>query len=158
MVCIIPPVHTSDDLLEAIEAAAGDDSIRWYPIRKADAMRRLDLLPTDWPVTAASREFSTEVRERYAKEGIALSDGSYPIPDKDALRRAVMAFGRSNPEDRSKVRRHIIKRARALGATDMIPDDWKATTSSAGVADGEDGEDDPRAGMYRLQMEALRGN
>jgi|GEM_PF-5331822 len=71
----------------------------------------------------AKREFSPERREDYAERGVAMPDGSFPIPDKDALRRAIASFGRaSNP---AAVRAHIIRRARALGATDMLPDDWQ---------------------------------
>lgn len=75
-------------------------------------------------VALASREFSEEVRQRYADEGIALPDGSYPIPDKGALRRAIMSYGRAPEEKRDQVREHIIKRARALGALDMVPEEW----------------------------------
>jgi hypothetical protein len=70
----------------------------------------------------APREFSGKQRDKLASSGAAMPDGSYPIPDKDALRRAIQAFGRAkNP---AATKRHIIKRARALGATSMLPEDW----------------------------------
>ena len=72
----------------------------------------------------AKRNFSTEERKRLAKEGKALPDGSYPIVTKRDVENAVKAFGRSNPGDRGRVKRHIERRARALGATDMLPEDW----------------------------------
>lgn len=75
-------------------------------------------------VQLSARTFSTEQRERYADKNISLSDGSYPIPDRDALRRAIQSFGRGNG-DKEEIKAHIIKRAKALGAQDMIPDDWK---------------------------------
>ena len=68
------------------------------------------------------RDFSTEERRRMAKSGVAMPDGSYPIPDRDALRRAIAAYGRGG--NKAAVRRHIVARARALGATDMLPDGW----------------------------------
>jgi hypothetical protein len=68
------------------------------------------------------RDFSPEERRRMAKSKVAMPDGSYPIPDRDALRRAIAAYGRGG--NKAAVRRHIIKRARALGATDMLPDGW----------------------------------
>lgn len=52
-----------------------------------------------------------------------MPDGSFPIPDKDALRRAIQSIGRAKNPD--AVKRHIKKRAKALGATDMLPDDWE---------------------------------
>ena len=76
-------------------------------------------------VALAARTFSTKSREKFAKKSVALPDGSFPIPDKDALRRAIASFGRAPEEKRAQVKAHIKRRARALGATDMIPDDWK---------------------------------
>lgn len=63
-------------------------------------------------------------RRRMAKQGIALPDGSFPIPDVDHVRRAVLAYGRAPGEKRAAVRRHIIRRARALGALRLVPRDW----------------------------------
>jgi hypothetical protein len=73
-----------------------------------------------------------------AKKGVAMPDGSFPIPNRGSLGDAIRAVGRARPntpEQRAKVRRHIIKRARALGATDMIPDTWR---SNGTMTDGSD--------------------
>ena len=51
-----------------------------------------------------------------------MDDGSYPIHDKADLKRAIQAYGRA--KDKAATKRHIIKRARALGATDMLPEGW----------------------------------
>lgn len=65
-----------------------------------------------------ARTFTKKQRDAYAKSGIAMSDGSFPIPDRDAYRRAIKLWGHaSNP---AAAKRHICKRARALG----ISDDW----------------------------------
>lgn len=69
------------------------------------------------------REFTTEEREQAAEEGDAMPDGSYPIKNKKDLQNAIQAFGRAkNP---AAVKRHIMRRARALGAENLLPDDWK---------------------------------
>lgn len=73
-------------------------------------------------IMLASREFSTQVREKYADKNIAMPDGSFPIPDKDALRRAIQSIGRAKNPAAAKA--HIKRRAAALGATDMLPADW----------------------------------
>lgn len=73
-------------------------------------------------VDLASRFFSEDTREKDAKKGVALPDGSFPIPDKDALRRAIQSIGRA--KDPAKAKAHIRKRARALGAEDMLPEGW----------------------------------
>lgn len=65
-----------------------------------------------------------ETRRRMASRGVALPDGSYPVPDLDHLRRAVLAYGRAPEHKRAAVRRHLIRRARALGGLRLIPSDW----------------------------------
>lgn len=73
--------------------------------------------------------FSADQRKKYANQGIAMPDGSFPIPNTSSLQDAIHAVGRARPNTeahRAKVRRHIIKRARALGATGQIPDNWNS--------------------------------
>ena len=65
-----------------------------------------------------------EERKRWASEGVAMPDGSYPIPTVVYLRAAIRSYGRAKPEDRGRVRAHIKKRARALGRADLIPEGW----------------------------------
>lgn len=83
----------------------------------------------------AAREFSPEQREGLAEEGMAMPDGSFPIPDKDALRRAVASIGRTKPGKRAAVMAHIKRRAKALGAQDLIPQSWikKDSTTETGI-------------------------
>jgi starvation-inducible DNA-binding protein len=73
---------------------------------------------------------SEAVRKELAKSGEALSDGSYPIRNVAELKKAIQAYGRSNPEDRAKVRRHIMKRARALRKHELIPEKWLALSAN----------------------------
>lgn len=73
------------------------------------------------------RDFSSDARQRMADSGEAMPDGSFPIPDKGALARAVASVGRA--KDYEAARSHIIRRARALGAIDSLPAEWKVTKS-----------------------------
>jgi hypothetical protein len=73
-----------------------------------------------------NRDFSAEEREKLASEGKALPDGSYPIANESDLHNAIQAFGRA--KDKSAVKAHIIKRAKALGLTSALPEGW--TTNS----------------------------
>lgn len=75
------------------------------------------------------RDVSTEERERLADRGAAMPDGSYPIKTKQDLKNAIKAYGRA--KDPAAVKRHIIRRARALGATDLLPEDWNVKKSAA---------------------------
>jgi hypothetical protein len=72
----------------------------------------------------ADRKFPADTRSKLASKGSAMPDGSYPIPDKDALRRAISSFGRAPADKKAAVKAHIKRRAAALGATDMLPEDW----------------------------------
>ena len=68
----------------------------------------------------ASREFSTERREELASQSNALPDGSYPIPDADALRRAAI-LARSKHGNWKAARKLIARRAReALGVPNPL--------------------------------------
>jgi len=51
--------------------------------------------------------------------------GGYPINNETDLKNAIQAFGRAKPADRAKTKQHIITRAKALGLSNLIPDDWK---------------------------------
>lgn len=74
---------------------------------------------------------SKKSREQAAEQGQALPDGSYPIRNVSDLKNAIQAYGRAKESDRAKVRKHIMKRARALGKADLIPADWKSAASTA---------------------------
>ena len=69
------------------------------------------------------RDYSTESRRQMAASGQAMPDGSFPIANRTDLRNAIQSVGRAS--NYNAARRHIIRRARALGATDMLPEDWK---------------------------------
>jgi hypothetical protein len=70
----------------------------------------------------AAKDFTPEEREKLAKEGLALPDGSYPIVTIGDLKNAIQAFGRAT--DKPAAKKHIIKRAKDLNAQDMLPDNW----------------------------------
>jgi hypothetical protein len=69
------------------------------------------------------REFSGATRERMAEAGTAMPDGSFPIANRADLMNAIRSVGRAKNYDAAK--QHIIRRARALNAMDMLPEDWK---------------------------------
>ena len=75
------------------------------------------------PYALVKRKFSAESRRRMADAGNAMPDGSYPIGNKDDLMNAIRSWGRGGSDP--KVKTHIKRRAKELGAEDMIPDNWK---------------------------------
>lgn len=72
--------------------------------------------------SVAKRTFSAEQRKAAAKSGSAMSDGSFPIENKEDLSNAIQAYGRA--KDKPKAKAHIEARAKALGAENMLPDSW----------------------------------
>ena len=64
--------------------------------------------------------YSDEERKKLADKGFALSDGSFPIKDLKDLKNAIQAYGRA--KDQARAAKFIVKRAKALGAEDLIPD------------------------------------
>lgn len=83
----------------------------------------------------AKRAFTQAQRDAAAKSGAAMPDGSYPIHTKADLSNAIHAVGRGKG-DHAAIRRHIIARAKALGASSMIPEDWTTSGSKAAAPDG----------------------
>jgi hypothetical protein len=71
----------------------------------------------------ATSSWDSKHRDTAAKKGQALPDGSFPIADKTDLQKAIRALGRA--KDPAKARRHIRRRAKALGAESALPDSWK---------------------------------
>ena len=66
-------------------------------------------------------KFSAAQRRKYAASGVALPDGSFPIRNRKDLMDALHDLGRTKHYAAAK--RHIIKRARALGlAADLNPE------------------------------------
>lgn len=68
------------------------------------------------------RKFSEERREKLADKGFAMNDGSYPIETEKDLKNAIKAHGRA--KDIEATKKHIFKRAKALGKEDLIPQEW----------------------------------
>lgn len=81
----------------------------------------------DWDFL--NRDFSAEERQKLAKSGEALPDGSFPIVTRQDLENAIHAIGRAS--DPAAAKAHIKKRAKALGAEDLIPSEWSGGGSMA---------------------------
>ncbi|MFO7193822.1 MAG: hypothetical protein DIU77_016380 [Thermocrispum agreste] len=79
-------------------------------------------------------EFTAAQRERAEQRGQAMPGGRFPIRNRADLLNAIRAVGRARPQRpgqtpeqaRAQVRRHIMRRARALGLERLIPDTWRS--------------------------------
>jgi hypothetical protein len=83
--------------------------------------------------SVSKKDYSDKERQALARRDMALPDGSFPIVNVSDLRNAIQAVGRAS--NYAKARNHIIRRAEALGQTDLLPEDWKPRSSkkSAGI-------------------------
>lgn len=82
--------------------------------------------------TLEKRDFTAAERDAAAGKGQAMKDGSFPIKTKQDLKNAISAYGRA--KDKAAAKKHIIQRARALGAVDMLPEDW-GVSKALGILD-----------------------
>jgi len=103
----------------------GDAGYTWAK----DIVERVEGTQKSFETIEEKRFYTRARRMDYAKRGLALPDGSYPIRDVGDLRNAIQAYGLG--KDREAAKRHIMKRARALGRTDLIPDNWKTREKAA---------------------------
>jgi hypothetical protein len=86
------------------------------------------LLVEQWQTSGAEepdleKKVSAAQRKEYAKTGVAMKNGDFPIPDEGHLRAAIGRLA-NYTGNKAAARRHIIKRAKALGKTSMLPKDW----------------------------------
>jgi len=129
-----------DNLEAPLVAAASDVKARMQAVtaaikaealsKKVSATRDEDSAYMLQTIEDENTEFAVVTRKdrmKLAGEGKALKDGSFPIRDISDLKNAVQAYGRSKPGKRGLVRRHIMKRARQLDRSDLVPENWKAT-------------------------------
>jgi ATP-dependent protease ClpP protease subunit len=126
-----------------LPAAQWRDAMReetWYSaqeavdIRLADAIQGVepraawDLSIYQGPRRPENAKYNADDRKRMASSGQAMPDGSYPIADAEDLDNAIHAVGRGSG-DHDAIRKHIIKRAAALGLSSRIPDNWNSDGS-----------------------------
>lgn len=93
------------------------------------------------------REFSQAKRDKLAKTDKATNEGSYPIESIKDLQNAIKAYGRANEEDRPKIRAHIVRNAKRLNATNMLPKNWSETPAKEKKATWRDAGDPFTAGV-----------
>ena len=99
---------------------------KWNQIQNAREARKSDELEEDDDMLE-KRDYSASARRRMAQSGEAMKDGSFPIANETDLQNAIQSVGRA--ANYEAARRHIIRRARALGLTAMLPEEWKKSDS-----------------------------
>lgn len=93
-------------------------------------------------------------RDEYAKSGVAMPNGDFPIPDEGHLKSAVGHLG-GYTGDKAAAKKHIISRARALGLTNLLPDDWGVGGSDDSKGKTVDAETEKAAEAETTKTTAL---
>lgn len=92
------------------------------PVEKKIDINRLKERKSVRASAGKSDKYDFGSRLKMGKHGTAMKDGSYPIADAEDLHNAIQAYGRA--KDPEAVKRHIIKRARALKMISALPEKW----------------------------------
>jgi uncharacterized membrane protein YkoI len=100
---------------------------------------------------ALKRAFNEDMRTQMAKEGTALPDGSFPISNVEDLKNAISAYGRAG--DKEAAKKHIMKRAKAMGQEKLIPANW--VTGGAKLVEEKSGEVDSDLMASLVEFELL---
>lgn len=76
-------------------------------------------------------DLNAAARQKAADSGKAMPGGRFPIRNRGDLQNAIRAVGRAKG-DHNLVRRFIIRRARALGLSSLVPSNWGSDGSITG--------------------------
>lgn len=124
---------------------------------RIERLQNLNFIQSSKPESASNEDFAAKIaelsarvrngeltyiprdeREKLAKEGKALPDGSFPIQNVEDIRAAIHAYGRAKESHKSDVRKHIIKMAGKLNVRHLIPENWKHQSEDAVTASADD--------------------
>jgi hypothetical protein len=120
---LVASANAAKQRIESLTAAIKADelSTKIRNMRDEDSDYMLQIMDD---TSAELAVINRKQRMKLAEEGKALPNGSFPIRNASDLKNAVHAYGRSKPGQRGMVRRHIMKMARKLDKTDLIPSNW----------------------------------
>ena len=129
-----------EDMIEPRRGGSTPSNPRLYEAVVREAKDKFDVYPSavanGWVVqeykrrggtykgeNMDKRDYSMDARRDMAASGMAMSDGSFPIANGGDLQNAIQSVGRAS--NYAAAKEHIVRRARALGMIDMLPEDWR---------------------------------
>lgn len=138
---------------DAVTVTGSPDAIARM-IHQAAAGQRVVKATEPEYVEFVKAKYSAEDKRKLAAQGHAMrnSDGEpdYPVDDEEDLGKAIHAIGRGGA-DHDKIRRYVIRRAREMGKSDQIPDNWAADGSLKQPVSKADGITDPGSPAWEAQ-------
>ena len=129
-----------EDMIEPRRGGSTPSNPRLYEAVVREAKDKFDVYPSavanGWVVQEYKRrggtykgedmdkrDYSMDARRDMAASGMAMPDGSFPIANGGDLQNAIQSVGRAS--NYAAAKEHIVRRARALGMMDMLPEDWR---------------------------------
>ena len=122
--------ESANAVLDAVEEARDSDDADTAALKRVTSyisaaftnVEPSDEEPAEEKQFQTKKKFSKNERDKDAAKGAAMPDGSFPIENEADLKNAIKACGRA--KDKEAAKKHIKKRAKALGLEDLIPADW----------------------------------
>ena len=112
----------------------------------ANGMRFVLIKSLDEEINWSKGKYSADEERKMLSSGHAMKNDkgepSYPIKDEEDLNNAISAVGRGGASH-DAIRKHIMSRAKALGMSDKIPDNWNSDGSLKIVAKAEGDMESP---------------
>lgn len=120
------PDELSEEELASVRACGCNDT---YEVVELEGDLLAEFAADADAEDGAYRTISADERKKMAENGQAMPDGSFPIANAEDLRNAIQAIGRASDPEAAK--RHIRKRAKALGEEGAIPEGWSLQWEAA---------------------------
>lgn len=130
----VAKADNSGDLQVVEEPELVEVEKKYSPTEFAELLKNLGKTPVEKADGVEHPMFGEELtkavkqaeRDEMAKTGVAMPNGDFPIPDKGHLKSAIGHWS-TYTGNKAAAKKHIIKRARALKLTSMLPEDWGIT-------------------------------
>jgi hypothetical protein len=100
--------------------------------------------------------FSSKEREKLVEKDQAMPGGSFPIRNRQDLKNAIQAYGRA--KNKATAKAWIIKRAKELNLTDLLPDGWLEHSDAIGEVLEHHGVKGQKWGVRRSKRQLARAS
>lgn len=115
--------------LVVLQAAEHSGSENIMSLAAAANQKILDVLDVQGYMTRHV-DLDEASKKALVASGYSLPNGSFQIKDATDVRRAVIAHGMADRPARGGIRRHVVRRARALSREDLVPKNWREASLS----------------------------
>ena len=149
--------HGEENGQRLLDAYSSEELVKMDQAAQVAAIAKLNGGPEVKPELAKEdlekKEFSPKEREKLADEGKAMPGGGFPIENEADLKNAIQAIGRAKDPEAAKA--HIKDRAKALGLTALIPEQWGGEEAKKADDTGELTKDDNFNEVLETNGEAM---